>query len=37
VAYLTLGLFNKNEVTGFDTRTLYDPQYKPSTEVARVE
>ncbi len=27
VAYLSLGLFAKNEVTGFDTRELYDPQF----------
>lgn len=27
VAVLTLGLFNKRDITGFDTRELYDPQY----------
>lgn len=33
LAYLSLGLFAKNEVTGFDTRELYDPQYQnPNTE-----
>lgn len=26
-AILTLGLFNKRDLTGFDTRELYDPQY----------
>ncbi|ACE83537.1 competence protein ComL [Cellvibrio japonicus Ueda107] len=26
-AWLTFGLFSKSEVTGFDTRELYDPQY----------
>jgi outer membrane protein assembly factor BamD len=31
---LSLGLFSKDEVTGFDTREFYDPQYKP-TQVAR--
>lgn len=30
LAYLTLGLFAKNEITGFDTRALYDPQFKDS-------
>jgi outer membrane protein assembly factor BamD len=34
LAYLSLGLFSKDEVTGFDTREFYDPQYKP-TQVAR--
>jgi len=37
VAYLTLGLFNKNEITGFDTRTIYDPQFKTSVAVAQPE
>jgi outer membrane protein assembly factor BamD len=38
LAYLTLGIFSKDEITGFDTRLLYDPQYKePVTEVARPE
>jgi outer membrane protein assembly factor BamD len=27
LAYLTLGLFSKDEITGFDTRELYDPQF----------
>lgn len=27
IAYLSLGLFAKNEITGFDTRELYDPQF----------
>jgi outer membrane protein assembly factor BamD len=35
LAYLSLGLFSKNEITGFDTRELYDPQFKPTTQVAR--
>lgn len=26
-AWLTFGLFSKSEITGFDTRELYDPQY----------
>jgi outer membrane protein assembly factor BamD len=37
LAYLTLGLFSKNEITGFDTRKLYDPQYKPYVDVDRVQ
>src|SRR5690606_34950453 len=38
LAFLTLGIFSKDEITGFDTRHLYDPQYKRvSTEVARPE
>lgn len=38
LAFLTLGIFNKDEITGFDTRLQYDPQYKPaSTEVSRPE
>lgn len=38
LAYLTLGIFSKDEITGFDTRLLYDPQYKePVAEVARPE
>ncbi len=37
LAYLTLGLFSKNEITGFDTRALYDPQYKPYVDVERVQ
>lgn len=36
LAYLTLGLFSKDDITGFDTRALYDPQFKrPDTSVAR--
>ena len=37
VAYLTLGLFSKDEITGFDTRAIYDPQYRVATDVARAE
>ena len=34
LAILSFGLFTKDEVSGFDTRELYDPQYK-SASVAR--
>lgn len=27
LAFITFGLFSKDEITGFDTRTLYDAQY----------
>src|SRR5690606_13633374 len=38
IPYLTLGLFSKDEITGFDTRTLYDPQYKkPDTRIRSEE
>ena len=37
LAYLTLGLFSKDEITGFDTRELYDPQYKTTSDVARAD
>jgi outer membrane protein assembly factor BamD len=37
LTWLTFGLFNKDEITGFDTRDLYDPQYNATSEVARVE
>lgn len=38
LAFLTLGIFSKDEITGFDTRELYDPQYKkPTTSVSRPE
>jgi outer membrane protein assembly factor BamD len=37
LAYLTLGLFSKNEITGFDTREIYDPQFKVATDVARAD
>lgn len=33
-AVVTLGLFNKRDLTGFDTRELYDPQYM-ETPVAK--
>lgn len=37
VAWATLGLFSKVEITGFDTRHLYDPAYAsvPDTSVAK--
>lgn len=35
LAWLTLGVFSKDEITGFDTREIYDPQYKDSTLVSR--
>lgn len=37
VAWLTLGLFSKVEITGFDTRDLYDPAYTqaPDTTVTQ--
>ncbi len=37
LAVLTLGIFSKDEITGFDTRELYDPQYmpQPNDPVAR--
>lgn len=28
LAFLSLGFLNKDEITGFDTRSYYDPQYK---------
>jgi len=37
LAWLTLGLFSKDEITGFDTRAQYDPQYKPLAAAARPE
>lgn len=37
LAWLTLGVFSKDEITGFDTREIYDPQYKDSTLVSRPE
>lgn len=33
-AILTLGLFNKRDITGFDTRELYDPQFIETPPVA---
>jgi outer membrane protein assembly factor BamD len=37
VAWATLGLFSKVEITGFDTRYLYDPAYSsvPDTSVSK--
>lgn len=32
VSYLTLGLFDKNEVRGFDTREIYNSEYIPEPE-----
>jgi outer membrane protein assembly factor BamD len=36
-AWLTFGLFSKVEITGFDTRHIYDPEYKEpdSTEAPK--
>ena len=37
LSWLTFGLFSKDEITGFDTRELYDPQYMADTKVARLD
>jgi outer membrane protein assembly factor BamD len=36
-AVITLGLFNKRDITGFDSRELYDPQYVKAPVASRTE
>lgn len=36
LAWITFGLFSKSEITGFDTRELYDPQYVNTAPVKNV-
>jgi outer membrane protein assembly factor BamD len=37
LAILTLGLFNKQDITGFDSRELYDPQYTKAPVTTRTQ
>jgi outer membrane protein assembly factor BamD len=36
VAWFTLGLFSKYEISGFDTRDIYDPEFREGVAVAPV-